>query len=369
VREYLITLLVAASVTYLATPVARRFAIRVGAMTTVRDRDVHTIPTPRLGGLAMFLGVAAALLVASRLPTLQAVNQKFSEPKALLMGGGVVLVIGALDDRFGLDAVTKLAGQILAAAVIVLQGVQLLWLPIPHYGILILGQDWSVILTVSFIVIVINAVNFVDGLDGLAAGVVGIAALAFFALTYHLSVQEHISRALPPMLIAIVVAGVCLGFLPHNFHPARIFMGDSGAMLIGLLLAASTVSLTGQVSPTDLYQQYGAFLPMLLPFVVLFIPLADLLLAVVRRTKAGRAPWAPDKQHLHHRLLELGHSQRRAVLIMYVCSALIGAGVVVLSVAQAPLVLFSIAGSLAVFVLLVISLPKLRAAQRARRIV
>lgn len=366
-REYLITLLVAVSVTYLATPIARRVAIRIGAMTRVRDRDVHTIPTPRMGGAAMFIGMAAALLVASRLPTLQAVNQKFSEPKALLMGGAVVFLLGALDDRFTLDAVTKLAGQIFAAAVIVLQGVQLLWLPIPAFGILILGQDWSVILTVTFIVVVINAVNIIDGLDGLAAGVVGIAALAFFALSYHLSVQEHIPRALPPMLIAIVVAGVCLGFLPHNFHPARVFMGDSGSMLIGLLLAASTVSLTGQVNPTDQYQQYGAFLPLLLPFTVLFIPFADLLLAVVRRTKAGRAPWSPDKQHLHHRLLELGHSQRRAVLIMYSCSALLGGGVVALSITQGPLIVFSIFGCLAVLVLLLVSLPRLRASYRGRR--
>jgi len=366
VREYLITLLVAAAVTYLATPIARRLAVRAGAMTTVRDRDVHTIPTPRLGGAAMFLGMAAALLVASRLPTLQAVNQKFSEPKALLMGGGVVFLIGALDDRFTLDAVTKLAGQILAAAVIVLQGVQMLWLPVPTQGTLVLGQDWSVILTVTFIVLVINAVNFIDGLDGLAAGVVGIAALAFFALAYHLSVQEHISRATPPMLIAIVVAGICLGFLPHNFHPARVFMGDSGSMLIGLLLAASTVSLTGQVNPSDLYQQYGAFLPLLLPFTVLAIPFADLLLAVVRRTKAGRAPWTPDKQHLHHRLLELGHSQRRAVLIMYFCSAVIGAGIVALSVTQGPLIVVSIGGSLAVVALLLVSLPRLLSLYRAR---
>jgi UDP-GlcNAc:undecaprenyl-phosphate GlcNAc-1-phosphate transferase len=160
---------------------------------------------------------------------------------------------------------------------------------------------------------------------------------------------------------------VCLGFLPHNFHPARVFMGDSGSMLIGLLLAASTVSLTGQVNPTDQYQQYGAFLPLLLPFTVLFIPFADLLLAVVRRTKAGRAPWSPDKHHLHHRLLELGHSQRRAVLIMYFCSALLGAGVVSLSLTQGPLIVFSIGGCLAVLVLLFVSLPRLRASHRARR--
>lgn len=366
-REYLITLLVAAAVTYFATPIARRFAVRIGAMTVVRDRDVHTIPTPRLGGAAMFLGVAAALLVASRLPTLQAVNQRFSEPRALLMGGGIVFVLGAIDDKWGLDAVTKLAGQILAAAVIVLQGVQLLWLPIPHYGVLVLGQDWSVILTVTFIVIVINAVNFIDGLDGLAAGVVGIEALAFFALAYHLTVQEHISVALPAMLIAIVVAGVCLGFLPHNFHPARVFMGDSGSMLIGLLLAASTVSLTGQVNPNDQYQQYGAFLPVLLPFAVLSVPFADLALAVVRRTKEGRAPWAPDKRHLHHRLLELGHSQRRAVLLMYFFSALLAAVVVGLSITQGPLLIASIGGSLAVVAIVLVSMPKLRAAHRSRR--
>jgi UDP-GlcNAc:undecaprenyl-phosphate GlcNAc-1-phosphate transferase len=370
VREYLITLLVAATVTYLVTPIARRFAIRAGAMTTVRDRDVHTIPTPRLGGAAMFLGMAAALLVASRLPTLQAINQRFAEPRALLLGGGIVFLFGAIDDRFNLDAITKLAGQILAAAVVVLQGVQLLWLPIPGAGTVILGQDWSVILTVIVIVVVINAVNFIDGLDGLAAGIVGIGALAFFVQAYHLSVQSHSARALPPMLIAVVVAGVCLGFLPHNFHPARVFMGDSGSMLIGLLLAASTVSLTGQVNPAetvDAYQQYATFLPLLLPVGVLFVPFADLVLAVVRRTKAGRAPWAPDKQHLHHRLLELGHSQRRAVLIMYFWSGLLGAVVVALSITQGPMIVVSIGGTLAAVALLLVNMPRLRAAYRARR--
>ncbi len=153
-----------------------------------------------------------------------------------------------------------------------------------------MGQDWSVILTVFFIVVVINAVNFIDGLDGLAAGVVGIAALAFFALSYNLAVQSHLNYALPPMLIAIIVAGICLGFLPHNFHPARVFMGDSGSMLIGLLFAASTVSLTGQVNPVTQYQQYGAFLPLLLPFAILLVPFADLVLAScgARRRAARR---------------------------------------------------------------------------------
>lgn len=197
-REYLLTLLVAAAVTYLLTPIARRVAVATGAMTEIRDRDVHAIPTPRLGGVAMFAGMAAALLIAARLPTLQAVHQEFSDPKALLFGGGIICLLGVLDDRFGLDALTKLAGQILAAGVMVLQGVQLLWLPIPHYGTLVLGQDTSVILTVFLVVLMINAVNFVDGLDGLAAGIVAIAALSFFMYSYQLSVHQHLDRALPP---------------------------------------------------------------------------------------------------------------------------------------------------------------------------
>jgi UDP-GlcNAc:undecaprenyl-phosphate/decaprenyl-phosphate GlcNAc-1-phosphate transferase len=345
VREYLITLLVAATVTYLATPLARRFAIRAGAMGRVRDRDVHTIPTPRLGGAAMLLGMAAALLVASRLPTLQAINQRFSEPRALLLGGGIVFLFGAIDDRFNLDAVTKLAGQILAAAVVVLQGVQLLWLPIPGAGTLILGQDWSVILTVTFIVVVINAVNFIDGLDGLAAGIVGIGALAFFAQAYHLSVQSHSPRAVPPMLIAVVVAGICVGFLPHNFHPARVFMGDSGSMLIGVLLAAATTSASGKIPVVvDSPRYYLASLaPVIVFAAVLFVPVLDLAMAVVRRTRAGMSPFSPDKMHLHHRLLEIGHSQRRAVLLIYLWAGVLAFGAVALTfITDAVVVLWTV---------------------------
>ncbi len=366
-REYLLTLLVAAAVTYLLTPVARRVAVATGAMTEIRDRDVHAIPTPRLGGVAMFAGMAAALLIAARLPRLQAVHQEFSDPKALLLGGGVICLLGVLDDRFGLDALTKLAGQILAAGVMVLQGVQLLWLPIPHYGTLVLGQDTSVILTVFLVVLMINAVNFVDGLDGLAAGIVAIAALSFFMYSYQLSVHQHLDLALAPTLIAAVLAGMCLGFLPHNFHPARIFMGDSGSMLIGLLLAASMISLTGQVNPADVYQSYPALLPLVLPLVVLAVPFVDLLLAVVRRTRAGRAPWAPDKEHLHHRLLEIGHSQSRAVLIMYMWTALLGFGAVALSIAPGRVMVLAVTGLLAVVALVLVALPRLRSAGRRGR--
>jgi UDP-GlcNAc:undecaprenyl-phosphate/decaprenyl-phosphate GlcNAc-1-phosphate transferase len=362
VREYLLTAFVVAGVTYLLTPFVRRFAEFVGAYTAVRDRDVHTIPTPRLGGVAMFAGVSVGLLVASRLPTLQRVFDT-SEVRGVLFGGILLVAIGAADDRWGLDALTKLAGQILAAGVMVLQGVQLLYLPIPRYGALSLSPDLGVPLTVIFVVLAINAVNFIDGLDGLAAGVVAIAAVAFFSYSYELSVVHHIDRASPPALITVVLAGACLGFLPHNFNPARVFMGDSGSMLLGLMLSAATVSLLGRLDPNAISTAgyFPALLPLLLPLAVVAVPFVDLLLAVARRTRSGQAPWAPDKLHLHHRLLRLGHSHARAVLIMYLWSALIAGGAVTVAFAHdRPLLVLS--GYLGAGALLLIAsnIPRLR---------
>ncbi len=331
-REYLLTLAVAAAVTYFLTPIARVAAIRLGAVGAIRDRDVHVLPTPRLGGVAMFGGLVAGLLVARNLPLLRSVFDNSDDPKALLSGAAVITVLGVIDDLWDLDAVTKLAGQVLAAGVMVLQGLQLLWLPIG--GAYIPDTSVGTLITVFVVVATINAVNMVDGLDGLAAGIVAIAAGAFFVFSYLLWVQEGVVVAAAPSLITAILAGMCIGFLPHNFFPARIFMGDSGAMLIGLLLAASTISLTGQVDPTvfdNVDLAPGALLPFLLPLLVLIVPFADLLLAVVRRTRAGRSPFAPDKQHLHHRLLEIGHSHRRAVLVMYAWSALIAFGALVVA--------------------------------------
>jgi len=361
VREYLLTAFVVAGVTYLLTPFVRRFAEYVGAYTAVRDRDVHTIPTPRLGGVAMFVGVCSGLLVASRLPTLQRVFDT-SEVRGVLFAGILLVAIGAADDRWGLDALSKLAGQILAAGVMVLQGVQLLYLPLPHSSALSLAPDLGVPLTVIFVVLTINAVNFIDGLDGLAAGVVAIAATAFFAYSYELSVVKHIDRATTATLISVVLAAACLGFLPHNFNPARVFMGDSGSMLLGLMLSSSAVTLLGQLDPTtQTAQLFPTLLPLLLPLAVLAIPFVDLLLAVVRRTRTGQAPWAPDKLHLHHRLLRLGHSHARAVLIMYLWSALIAGGAVTVAFAHdRPLLVLS--GYLGAGALLLIAsnIPRLR---------
>jgi len=182
-------------------------------------------------------------------------------------------------------------------------------------------------------------VNFVDGLDGLAAGVVGIGAFAFFSFSVLLIFVNGQQIFTTAAMLTAALAGVCLGFLPHNFWPARMFMGDSGSQLIGLMLACSAISLTGQFSANNINTGIAGakasllpeLLPLILPFAVLVVPFVDLLLAVIRRTRAGRSPFAPDKKHLHHRLLEIGHSQRRAVLVMYLWTGLVAFGVVVVS--------------------------------------
>src|SRR3712207_4739259 len=371
-REYVVVLLTAGLVTFLATPVVRLAAVRLRMMAAPRERDVHVIPTPRGGGVAMYLGVAAAVLVATRLPALQRTFDD-SQTAAVLVAGGLICLLGVLDDKFGLDALTKLTGQIAAAGVMVLIGVQLafLFLPVADIGTLSLGPDVGVPATILLTVFTVNALNFIDGLDGLAAGVSAIAALAFFAYSYHLGRVGYDDVASAPALITAVLAGACLGFLPHNFSPARIFMGDSGSMLVGLMLSAAAVSATGQTDSQTLGSAANLLpltLPLLVPVAVLFIPFMDLLMAVARHTRRGQSPFSPDKMHLHHRLLSIGHSHRRAVLIMYFWAALLSFGAVALSITGGrvePLVI--IAALLVVGVAVVLSPRARRAAIAARQ--
>ncbi|MDL5203824.1 MraY family glycosyltransferase [Streptomyces sp. ALI-76-A] len=347
-REYLLTLCITAAVTYLLTGPVRKFAIVAGAMPEIRARDVHREPTPRLGGIAMFFGLCAGLLVADHLANLNEVFSKSNEPRALLSGAALIWLIGVLDDKFEIDALIKLGGQMIAAGVMVMQGLTILWLPIPGVGSVALTQWQGTLLTVALVVITINAVNFVDGLDGLAAGMVCIASAAFFLYAYRVWVSYGIEAAAPATLFAAILMGMCLGFMPHNMHPARIFMGDSGSMLIGLVLAAGAISITGQVDPDALklfagseqaavHQTVPVYIPLLLPLTIIAIPAADLVLAIVRRTWRGQSPFAADRGHLHHRLLEVGHSHSRAVLIMYFWSALIAFGALAYSVNSASM--------------------------------
>ncbi|RSN51589.1 undecaprenyl-phosphate alpha-N-acetylglucosaminyl 1-phosphate transferase [Streptomyces sp. WAC 04229] len=347
-REYLLTLCITAAVTYLLTGPVRKFAIVAGAMPEIRARDVHREPTPRLGGIAMFFGLCAGLLVADHLTNLSEVFEKSNEPRALLSGAALIWLIGVLDDKFEIDALIKLGGQMIAAGVMVVQGLTILWIPLPGVGTVALTQWQGTLLTVALVVITINAVNFVDGLDGLAAGMVCIAAAAFFMYAYRIWYSYGIEAAAPASLFAAILMGMCLGFLPHNMHPARIFMGDSGSMLIGLVLAAGAISVTGQVDPdlmnlfsgserNAVHQMVPVYIPLVMPLTIIAIPAADLILAIVRRTWRGQSPFAADRGHLHHRLLEIGHSHSRAVLIMYFFSALIAFGALAYSVNAASM--------------------------------
>lgn len=321
-RELALVGLTAAIITYLATGFVRVLATRWGAVAFPRERDVHVQPTPRMGGLAMYMGVVAAVLLASQLPALTRGFVYSSGLPAVVVAGGLIMLVGLIDDRWGLDALTKFAGQITAASVLVTMGVawSVLYIPIGGVGTIVLDQVASILLTLALTVAIVNAMNFVDGLDGLAAGLGLITALAICMFSVGL-LRDHGGDVLfyPPAVISIVLAGVCLGFLPHNFHKARIFMGDSGSMLIGLMLAAASTTAAGPISQTA----YGArdvfalLSPFLLVVAVMFVPALDMLLAIIRRTRKGLSPFSPDKMHLHHRLLEIGHSHRRVVLLIY----------------------------------------------------
>jgi UDP-GlcNAc:undecaprenyl-phosphate/decaprenyl-phosphate GlcNAc-1-phosphate transferase len=369
----MLTLVVAAAVTYLLTPVARRIALRWGALTPVRDRDVHAIPTPRLGGIAMLGGFGAGMLVATQMPFLGPRLHDARQTLPLLAGAGLICLLGIADDRWELDALTKLAGQVLAAGVMVIGGVQMLYLPIGLYGSqsevdgkavatsFVLGPVEGTVFTIVLVVATVNAVNFVDGLDGLAAGIVAIAAAAFFVFSYALTVTEGLTRATTSGVVAAALIGVCVGFLPHNFSPARVFMGDSGSMVLGLLLASTTVTLTGTVGPNAVTTPLGpALLPLVLPIAVMALPFLDVVFAFVRRTAAGQSPFAPDKKHLHHRLLERGHSHARAVLVMYLWSAVLAFGWTASGFLKTPALVVSLVAACVVAVLLTMNIPRLR---------
>ncbi|MBZ5736582.1 glycosyltransferase family 4 protein [Nocardioides mangrovi] len=374
-REYLLVFLVAAATTYLLTVIARELALRTGAVAKVRDRDVHAVPIPYLGGLAMLGGLVAAYVVARQLPFLSTSGPfVFRDAGIVLIAGALICAVGVLDDLFELDALTKLGGQVLAAGFLIAFGIQYVYVTGRDGTQYPLDPAQGALLTGFIVVATVNAVNFVDGLDGLAAGVVGIGAVAFFVFCYQLASINKVSLATTGALLSAALAGACAGFLPHNFHQARLFMGDSGSMLIGLVLSASAVTLTGQFSPDQISQGAAGtqasllptLLPLLLPISILIVPMLDLVLAVVRRTRAGRSPFAPDKQHLHHRLLEIGHSHRRAVLIMWMWAALVSLGTVLISLYNDEAWMWASVGAMALLTVgLTFLLPKLHHPGRA----
>ncbi|NMM86059.1 undecaprenyl-phosphate alpha-N-acetylglucosaminyl 1-phosphate transferase [Rhodococcus sp. SRB_17] len=372
IRELLLVLCTAAVVTYLATGAVRLLALRFGAVAIPRDRDVHVEPTPRLGGVGMYIGMAVGLLFAQQLPALTR-GFEFGNPDvhAALVAGAVIVLVGVIDDKWGLDALTKFVGQVTAAGILVVMGVSwfIIYNPFGEGSTIILDQIQSGLFTVAIAVATINAMNFVDGLDGLAAGLGLIAAVAILIFSIGLlHDQGGDVSAYPPAMIAAALAGACLGFLPHNFNPARIFMGDSGSMLIGLMLAAISTSASGRI-PLTAYgtrDLVGLLAPLLLVSAVMFIPMLDMLLAVIRRTRAGVSPFSPDKMHLHHRLLQIGHTHRRVVLVIYSWVGVLAFGAVGSALLNRQLVVVLVAaGLLAAF--LFTAIPSLRDRQQERR--
>ena len=317
----------AAAVTGVATPLVARLATRIGAQARPTDpAAAHRPPVPTLGGLAMLLGFLVAMGVAWLLPGFDPLFTTTSEPLALLIGAIVIVIIGVADDLVGLPPTVKLAGQMVAALGVVIFGIQLVHFWIPGIEVIALSSDLGMPLTILALVAMINAVNLIDGLDGLAAGVAAIGAIAFFLFAVR-SQPSGLVEAIPTSatLVAAIVAGMALGFLAHNWHPARIFMGDTGSMLLGLLLGAAGVTYVGRTTAPSNADFYGS-IPLLVPVLVLAIPFLDSAFAVVRRIVARRPITLGDQGHLHHLLLAFGHSHRRAVLVLYYWSAVLALG-------------------------------------------
>lgn len=302
---YIVSFVIAVAVAYFATPHVKELAIKAGAMDTPNERKVHREPIPRMGGLAIYFGVVAAVFISMK------INH---EILGILVGGSIMLAVGIIDDIKQLSAKIKLAGQILAAMALIAFGVRIEWLTNP-FGSMIYLDYLSIPVTILWIVAVTNTVNLIDGLDGLAAGVSSIASITIL----FVALQQNLWMV---ALLTAAIAGSALGFLFHNFNPAKIFMGDTGSLFLGYMLAA--VSIMGAVKG-------AATIALFVPIVALGLPIMDTAFAIIRRYHHGVPIFRPDKGHLHHRLLAMGLSQKQVVLSMYVISGLLGLSAIILS--------------------------------------
>jgi UDP-GlcNAc:undecaprenyl-phosphate GlcNAc-1-phosphate transferase len=326
---YAVLLLVAAVTTWALTFPARHIAVQIGYVAQPDARKVHQHVTPQSGGVAMFLGMLVTWAVAASIPGLDQLFRGSSEPLGLILAAAAIFVVGLIDDFRDMSAPAKVAGQVLAATILYFMGVTWFQFKVPLTGLVQLSPEWTPLLTALWVIAITNAVNLIDGLDGLAAGVVAIASGALAVYGLHLQYLGNLPTDNIGPLIAVVTCGICLGFLPHNFHPAKIFMGDGGALLLGLLMAASTMLIGGRSAGTvggaaaRSGQTYFFFAPLFIPFFILGVPIVDMVFAFVRRTANRTGFSTPDKNHLHHRLLRLGHGHRRSVLILWAWTVLL----------------------------------------------
>jgi UDP-GlcNAc:undecaprenyl-phosphate GlcNAc-1-phosphate transferase len=322
---YLIVGATAAVVTFFSVPLVRRLSIRIGAIAAPDERHVHLEPTPRGGGAAMMIGLVGAFAVAALLDDFSAVMAARTEMVGVVIAAGVIFSVGFIDDVREISAPAKIAGMVLAGSVMSLTGVSILFFRVPFFDLLFLSADWSALVTVLWVVGMANVVNLIDGLDGLAGGIVAIASATFLLYALQLGNEGVLDPANPGALWAVITFGVCIGFLPHNVHPARIFMGDGGALLLGLLMAASTMSVGGRTTEEFSGLSYFFFAPIFIPLVILGVPVLDTAFAITRRAVKRTAVAEADKEHLHHRLMRLGHGHRRSVLILWLWTALLSA--------------------------------------------
>ncbi len=327
---YVVVLVVSIASAWLLTFPARRLGFELGYVAQPDEqRKVHQRVTPATGGAAMFVAILVAWALAASVPAMSSLFRGSSEPLGLVLGAAAIFVVGVIDDYRDMSAPAKMAGQVLAATVLYFMGVTWFQFKVPLAGLVQLSPEWTPLLTALWVIAITNAVNLIDGLDGLAAGVVAIASGALAVYGLHLQYLGNLPTDNIGPLIAVITCGVCLGFLPHNFHPARIFMGDAGALLLGLLMSASTMLIGGRAAGTvggvagQSGDTYFFFAPLFIPFFILGVPILDMAFAFVRRT-ANRTGFATaDKNHLHHRLLRLGHGHRRSVLILWAWTALL----------------------------------------------
>ena len=315
----------AAVVTAVLMPLASMLSRRVGAIAIPSDRKVHAEPTPELGGLAMLIGVIAAFGVAWRLEGFGPIFDAPTVPIGVLVAATLVYLVGGIDDAREISAPAKTAGTVLSGSILNFAGVSILLFRLPGVGLIDLSPDWAALVTVVWVVGMCQAINLIDGLDGLAAGIVGIAAFALYLFADQLadpSMAQLPADNIAP-LVAIATAGVCVGFLPYNFHPASVFMGDGGALLLGLLMAAASIAVAGNSTADSSSQTFFFFAPLFIPLVILGVPIFDTVFAIARRARNRTGVTEADKGHLHHRLMDLGHGQRRSVAILWTWTALL----------------------------------------------
>lgn len=329
IPAYLVVVVVAGVVTFGVTPVVRRVAVRIGAVVRPDERRVHERPTPTLGGIAMFAGLLAGVGTAWGMGAFDEVFAGNTEPLGLVVAAAIILLVGVIDDIVEVSAPAKVAGTVLAASVLVLSGVSMLNFRIPFAGIVVLSPDWSYLISVLWVLGMVQAVNLIDGLDGLAAGIVAIAAGTFFVYSLRLTDEGLLAASTLAPLVSIVVVGMCAGFLPWNRHPARIFMGDGGALMLGLLMAAATMMVGGRTDQEFSGQTFFFFAPLFIPLLILGVPILDTAWAIVRRAANRQGVATADKDHLHHRLMRLGHGHARSVAILWFWTLLLSGFVLV----------------------------------------